>query len=155
MKILISILTAALGLITTACNSQAGLGWTLDECVRHYGQPTSGPASDEFGRTYYDFESKGYTIFAFYTNAIVSRIAYKDDYGLDELVVKSFLSSNAPDADWESYEDTNGNMTAHGRINGKEAYTAVLDGDKKTLVIFTIEDAAATDAAKLQNTKDL
>jgi hypothetical protein len=57
MKKLVLILVAVAGLITTADNSQAGLGWTLKQSIHCYGDPTSGPADDHYGRTFYRFQA--------------------------------------------------------------------------------------------------
>jgi hypothetical protein len=40
------ILTAAAGLTMTANNSEAGLGWTFEQSIKRYGDPTSGLADD-------------------------------------------------------------------------------------------------------------
>jgi hypothetical protein len=155
MKKLALILAAAVGLMMTAQNSQAGLGWSLDESIQHYGDPTAGPADDDFGRTTYTFQAHGYAITAFFTDTKVSRIMYGDANGLDKLAVNALLSSNAPNAEWNSFADENGNTTSIGKVDGEQAYSGVLLAGGKTLVIFTVEDAAATAAAKLKNTTGL
>jgi len=155
MKKLALILTAAAGLTMTAHNSQAGLGWTLDQSIQRYGDPTSGPADDHYGSTFYRFHADGYAITAFYTHAKLSRITYEDANGLDKSAINALLSFNAPNADWSSFPDENGNVTCVGNVDGEQAYTGVLGDGGNMLVIFTIEDAGATSAAKVKNAMGL
>jgi hypothetical protein len=126
MKKLALILAVAIGLTLTAHNSQAGLGWSLHETVQRYGDPTAGPAADQFGRTFSNFQADGYAITAFFTDGKLSRITYEDAKGLDKPAINALLSFNAPNADWSSFPDENGNVTCVGKVDGEPAYTGVL-----------------------------
>jgi hypothetical protein len=155
MKKLALLLVVAFGLIATAHNSQARLGWTLNQSIQRYGDPTSGPADDHYGRTFYRFQADGYAITAFYTHAKLSRITYEDAEGLDKQAINALLSFNAPNAEWTSFPDENGNVTCIGKVDAEQAYTGVLGDGGNMLVIFTVEDASATSAAKVKNTLGL
>jgi hypothetical protein len=43
------IIAMAFALMMSVAASHAALGWTLDESIRNYGQPVTGPLPDEIG----------------------------------------------------------------------------------------------------------
>jgi hypothetical protein len=154
MKHFALILAAAVGLITSACNSQAGIGWTLDESIQHYGQPLMGPNDVGMGCTSYGFKTKGYMIVALYRNEKVVCITYMEPSNsggarnlrmdaLDEATVKAFLAGNGPDAVWTSAttaeKTTPDGSDWVGKVNEKPAYQAHLNDDRAQLIIMTQE----------------
>src|ERR1700719_675247 len=94
------------GLLTTICTSQAGLGWSFDECVQHYGQPTRPNSRMDDGEVMCHFSAKGYEINAYFISDTVSRIGYTADTAFDTAHVRVFLQTNGPDTTWEGpYRD--------------------------------------------------
>jgi hypothetical protein len=69
------ILAAAVAVVTTV-NSPAKLGWTLDQTVKAYGQPPSGPETyPTLGQGVYFFEFDGYQIATIFTYGRMSTSA--------------------------------------------------------------------------------
>jgi hypothetical protein len=135
--------------LTTVIASQAGLGWTLEESIKRYGQPVTGPLPDEagIGRKYYFFITKGYSIGAYYLNGKLSRIVYTQKEALKKSIFKAFLFDNAPESVWIPTMDSNREWFAcTGKL--RVDYWARLAGNRTNLVIATIEDYNAVRAAE-------
>ena len=135
--------------LTTVIASQAGLGWTLEESIKRYGQPVTGPLPDEagIGRIYYLFKAKGCFIGAYYLNGKLSRIVYTQKEALKKSIFKAFLFDNAPESVWIPTMDSNLEWfacTGKLRVN----CWAQLAGNRTNLVIATIEDYNAVRAAE-------
>jgi hypothetical protein len=142
------IIATAFALMTSAAISHAALGWTLDESIRNYGQPVTGPLPDEIGigRTFYLFKSNGCSIGAFYLNGKLSRVVYTQGKALEKAIFDAYLFGNAPDLVWVSTMDSNREWLAcSGQLQA--LCWAHLDSYRKTLVIATIEDYNAACAA--------
>jgi hypothetical protein len=95
-KMLPIILTVTI-LATTA---KAGLGWSLEECIQHYGKPeytNSDPFTDLL---WYHFKTKGFEIQALLNKAgKVVGITYLS-HEMSERDINNLLAGNAPKAEW-------------------------------------------------------
>ena len=96
MKKILFTLMAMAGLLTIVENSQAGLGWSYDECVQHYGEPTEPNTRTDDGQIRCHFSARGYDIDAYFITNTVSRITYTLDSGFDTARVHEFLDANGP-----------------------------------------------------------
>ena len=95
-KILPIILTVTI-LATTA---KAGLGWSLEECIQHYGKPEYTNSDPFTGLLWYHFKTKGFEIQALLNNAPkVVRITYFSHEMLEQNI-NDLLAGNAPKAEW-------------------------------------------------------
>lgn len=146
------VLAAAVSLI--ACNSKAGLGWTLDECIQHYGSPLADPTSDSDGIEY-GFSAKGYTILVWINGGKVSRVGYNKP-SLSRGEVRVLLSTNGPDAVWDDQptkDEANNQFWWKARRNGVVVYFAMEKSvtDSATLGIWTKDD---NDAHKINLNQD-
>ncbi|MEA3144943.1 MAG: hypothetical protein QOI53_355, partial [Verrucomicrobiota bacterium] len=96
------IIAMAFALMMSVAASHAALGWTLDESIRNYGQPVTGPLPDEIGigRTFYLFKTKAGSIGAFYLNGKISRVVYTQEKALGKTIFEAFLFGNAPELVW-------------------------------------------------------
>jgi hypothetical protein len=126
MKLAFILLLVAVGLVTID-RSQAGLGWTLDETIAHYGQPEvadipTGDARKEYLFTKVDgHDGTHYNIDVSFFNGKTCRVTYErwdaNGTGLDfpAMLVKSFFEVNAPGAIWKDLgmEPTDEFMRAH------------------------------------------
>jgi hypothetical protein len=141
MKKAIFLLMAAVALMTVP-TSQAGLGWTFDQCVERYGPITSPNTRMKDGAVACSFTAKGYHIVAYFTTNVVSRIAYERDSSFDTAGVADFLRSNAPGADWRGPEkdDSDGSYRWQGTVDGAYAFSAGLTHNGHILVIWTKEN---------------
>ena len=104
-NILPIILTVAL-LATTA---KAGLGWSLEECVQHYGKPEyTTPLTDALtDLPSYDFKTKGFEITAVIgSEGKVVGITYFS-HVMSEQDIDSLLAANAPKAEWQKRASKN------------------------------------------------
>jgi hypothetical protein len=142
MKQKILILFALATLLITIKHSRAGLGWSFDECVQHYGQTTQPNTRTASGRVLCVFSVKGYDIDAFFMSNTVSRIAYISPIGFDKAGVEEFLATNGPGAAWEGpYKDnSDGSYRWHSTKDGAPAYAASLNHERHSLLIWTKED---------------
>jgi|ERR1700722_14888942 hypothetical protein len=151
------LLVLAMILLILAGKSQAGLGWTLAECIQHYGKPLTTPESDN--QTWYGFSAKEYLILVWINGGEVSRVAYtKPTLSIGE--VQALLSTNAPDAVWDDQptkDEANNQFWWKGRRNGVLAYRAVETSamGQAALAIWTKDDDDARDAANKRNSKDM
>jgi hypothetical protein len=146
------VLAAAVSLM--ACNSQAGLGWTLDECIQHYGSPLADPTSDSSGIEY-GFSAKGYAILVWINGGKVSRVGYSK-LSLSTGEVRVLLSTNGRDAVWDDQptkDEANNQFWWKARRNGVVVYFAVEKNvtDSAMLGIWTKDD---NDAHKINLNQD-
>jgi hypothetical protein len=138
----IFLLMAAVALITVD-NSQAGLGWTYDQCLERYGPISSPNIRMTDGLTVAcSFSASGYDITAFFHTSVVSRIAYRMGSSFDTVRVEEFLRANGPGAAWQGPErdDSDGTYRWRGTVDGATAFFASLDDNGRKLVIWTKED---------------
>jgi hypothetical protein len=135
------LLLALAGLLVTVDNSQAGLGWSYDQCVQHYGQIVIPNRQTRDGSIACHFSVRGYEITAFFDSNTVSRITYTRASGFDTASVDKFLTSNCPGTVWVGPEKDNsdGSYRWTGSENGAYAFSASLD-DGNALTIWTKED---------------
>ncbi len=142
------IIALALALMMSVVASHAALGWTLDESIRNYGQPVTGPLPDEIGigRTFYLFKTKGGSIGAFYLNGKISRVVYTQEKALGKTIFEAFLFGNAPELVWVPTMNSEREWLACS-AQLQALCWAHLDSYRKTLVIATIEDYNAACAA--------
>jgi hypothetical protein len=142
----ISLWMAALILIFTASQSQADLGWTLDQFKQRYGNPVLNQEQIA-GRVGYVFTGEDYIIAAFFRNTQVSRILYicRGSSAFDWERTKALLRANAPDAKWDdaSKNEADKSYRVDGIKDGRESYHASLADDGKMLAIWTQEDDEA------------
>jgi hypothetical protein len=150
-------LLAVAGLLMTVANSKAGLGWSFDECVQHYGQTTEPNTRTKEGKITCQFSAQGYNITAFFITNTVSRILYIRDLGFDTERVEKFLASNAPDAIWTDpvKDNSDGSYRWTGNKNGAYAYYAGLIYNGHVLVIWTKEDNDFAEARAAQEASGL
>jgi hypothetical protein len=123
----------------------AGLGYTLEESIKQFGQPVFGPKYEGLHSSYYLFKAKGYDIGAHYFEGELSRIAFNQPDAFEEKLVDAFLSVNAPKVRWSRpLNGGNGETNWLGSIGDGESFEllffATLAGDGKTLMISTKED---------------
>jgi hypothetical protein len=147
VKLLLILVTAA-SLTATAIASKAALGWTLNESVQHYGTPVRGPLPNEdgIGRIFYLFKIKSCSIGAFYLNGTISRVVYTQKTPLEDSSFSAFLFGNAPEVVWVPLMDTIREwLGCTGKLQIR--CWAQLNASRTTLVIATIEDYNAVQAA--------
>jgi hypothetical protein len=135
-------LLAIAGLLMTVDNSRAGLGWSFDECVQHYGETIRPNSKTDSGNIMCVFSAKGYEILAFFHSATVSRIAYKRSTVFDTGGVEDFLKANGAGAVWTgpAKDDSDNSIRWNGTKDGAEAYLACLTTNGHVLIIWTKED---------------
>jgi hypothetical protein len=142
----ISLWMTALILILTASQSEADLGWTLDQFKQRYGNPVLNQQQIA-GRIGYVFAGEDYIIAAFFRNAQVSRILYicRGSSAFDWDRTRALLKANAPDANWDdaSKDEADNSYRVDGTKDGRESYHASLADDGKMLAIWTQEDDEA------------
>jgi hypothetical protein len=142
----ISLWMAALILISTGIQSQADLGWTLDQFKQRYGNPVLNQEQIA-GRVGYVFTGEDYVIAAFFRNTQVSRILYicRGSSAFDWERTKALLRANAPDANWDdaSKNEADNSYRVDGIKDGRESYHASLADNGKMLAIWTQEDDEA------------
>ena len=142
MKKTLFTLLAIAGLLMTADTSQAGLGWSFDQCVQHYGQIVTPNRRMDDSSIACHFSVRGYDITAFFDTNTVSRIVCISNSGFDTAGVEDFLTSNCPGAVWSNpardYSD--GSYRWHGNIDGAYAYFASLRAEGHRLIIWTRAD---------------
>jgi hypothetical protein len=127
----------------TVNSSQAGLGWTYDQCVARYGDTISPNLKLKDGVTVAcHFLAQGYKITAFFHTSVVSRIGYERASAFDIAGVGNFLRANGPGADWQGPERdaASGSYRWNGTVGGAYGFSACLYDDGCTLVIWTKED---------------
>ena len=104
MKKMLPIILTVTILATTA---KAGLGWSLEECIQHYGKPeytNSDPFTDLL---WYHFKTKGFEIQALPNDAgKVVGITYFS-HEMSEQDINSLLACNAPKAEWQKRSSKN------------------------------------------------
>jgi hypothetical protein len=140
-----------------AANSQAALGWTLAECIQHFGSQTQRGQATTAGRMSYWFASKGYSIDVLILNGRVSRVTYISPSGFDLGGARILLVSNAPGALWTDPEKDEADNTYRfrGMVNGEYAYSAAVSADGRALVIWTKADNEALEASQEDDAKGL
>jgi hypothetical protein len=136
------VLLAVAGLLTTVNHSQAGLGWSYEECVQHYGETTSPNAKLEDGHIVCHFSAKGYSINTYFLTKTVCRIAYRREFTFDTPAVMDFLTANGPDADWKGpfKDDSDSSYRWYGIKDKAVAYCASLNSNSLAVLIWTKED---------------
>lgn len=147
MQKLALILTVVVGLITTAIESQAGLGWTMTKCKQEYGRPIIGPKTDLAGRKKYQFEIKGYAITAFFLEGKVSRISYHKNSDITAQDLPTLLTMGAPNPIWgHAYQDPADKEGAwHWVDNSNSLFASLVDSN--TVLIWTKTDIDTLRAA--------
>jgi hypothetical protein len=94
-------LLTVLAVAIFATTAKAGLGWSLEECIQHYGKPeytSSNPFTD---LPSYHFKTKAFEIQALLNNAgKVVGITYFS-HGMSEQDINNLLAGNAPKAEWQ------------------------------------------------------
>ena len=97
MKKMLPIILTVTFLATTA---KAGLGWSLEECIQHYGKPeytNSDPFTDLL---WYHFKTKGFEIQALLNNAGNAVGITYFSHEMSEQDINNLLAGNAPKAEW-------------------------------------------------------
>jgi hypothetical protein len=148
MKHLRIFAVAAALIAATTGTSKAALGWTLEESVQHFGEPSRGPLPDQdgIGRIFYLFKVKNGSIGAFYLNGKISRVVYNQKEVLEESSFEAFLLGNAPEVVWIPLRDSKREwLGCTGTLQVK--CWAQLNARRTTLIIATGEDYNAVRAA--------
>jgi hypothetical protein len=152
------LLALAATVSVTVCNSQAGLGWTLNECIQHYGSPVAAPQPSPDGIAY-GFSAKGYFILVWINGGKVSRVGYNKS-NLSTGEVRFLLSTNGRDAVWDDQptkDEANNQFWWKARRNGVVVYFAmernVTNG--ATLGIWTKDDNDARKNIANEDSKDM
>jgi hypothetical protein len=144
-------------LLVMAGKSQAGLGWTLDECEKHFGAPYGTKKSEE-GRTAYQFSSGEKWIVVSLLADKVSRISYSQLSGAsyNSGQAQAFLAANAPLADWgDSSVEEDGSRQWIGKIDGRTAFWGLLEASGDSLTIWTQEDNELVHNFHAKKAKDM
>ncbi|MBV8377598.1 MAG: hypothetical protein JO279_11415 [Verrucomicrobia bacterium] len=148
----------AIASLTIANSARAGLGWSLSECVDHYGEPTQYRPTHEYGREKYLFRTPEYYIVVWLFNDMVSRIDYKrvDGDFIAPNAIDTLLQANAPNADWsvESETDSTGTAWWFGQIK-RDPFAYEASYQHGIVEIFTRADLEIVNAKKLELNKDL
>ena len=151
MKKTLLILTA-LASLTMANSSRAALGWTLDECKQHWGEPVRSWAGD---RTYYMFEFNNYIICVAFLHDKVSRAQYcrnvPDSLSSEE--IQSILKVNTPSVIWPIKPDVKDDL-GHTKYEWIAAGISASLEDNR-LMIQTNEENEYTEKIFKQNSSDL
>jgi hypothetical protein len=130
IKKAILMLTAGASL-TMASASQAGLGWTLDECKAHYGTDGVPDGKDDLGLDGYLFSSPNYMISVSLdeTGKVICETyitAFFKDGAIEKILAKNAPKANWHKADQASSSDPNKPVCWDGFEDGKEKYFAIL-----------------------------
>jgi len=97
MKRMLPIILTVTILATTA---KARLGWSLEECIQHYGKPEYTNSDPFTGLLWYHFKTKGFEIQALPNDAgNVVGITYFS-HEMSEQDINNLLAGNAPKAEW-------------------------------------------------------
>ena len=111
-----------------ATTAKAGLRWSLEECIQHYGKPeytNSDPFTDLL---WYHFKTKGFEIQALPNDAgKVVGITYFS-HEMSEQDINSLLAGNAPKAEWQKRSSKN--SASWGE---ETAWIGLEDGSRKLL----------------------
>jgi hypothetical protein len=94
-------LLTVLAVAFLATTAKAGLGWSLEECIQHYGKPeytSSNPFTD---LPSYHFKTKAFEIQALLNNAgkVVGTTYFSHE--MSEQDINNLLAGNAPKAEWQ------------------------------------------------------
>jgi hypothetical protein len=116
---LVTVLTVAF-LATTA---KAGLGWTLEECIRQYGQPGYTTLDLFTDLRSYHFKAKDFEIAAI-LNSVgkVAEVIYFSQ-PMSEQDIGNLLADNAPKAEWRKHVK-DGETLWEGFEDGSRKYSA-------------------------------
>lgn len=95
------------GLVT---QSQAQIGWTLDQCQQHYGNPVSAPVKNiDPGVTQYHFKSGKLELYVRISadRHLVIAVYYSrlDRGPFSEGEIKRWLQDNGPDVTWTEHQE--------------------------------------------------
>jgi hypothetical protein len=137
--------------LTIADTSKAALGWTLEECKQHFGRLLKHErqgAIDDYGRSQYYFESKGFIVFVYLLNGIVSRVGYLsvDGYELAPGKIDVLLQANS-DGTWlPPKQSADQKFVEWDCSDGCQALYLI---DKKMLVVFIRAPGAEPKAVSL------
>jgi hypothetical protein len=116
-------LLTVLAVAFLATTAKAGIGWSLEECIEHYGKheyPNSDPFTDLL---WYHFKPKGFEIQALLNNAgRVVGITYFS-HAMSEQDINNLLAGNAPKAEWQK-RVKNDHAFWDGLENGSRKYSA-------------------------------
>ncbi len=96
-----SLLLVAVASLLLAKTAEAGLGWTLEDCKKHYGEP-SGSMANSSGVNDYFFSAKGFDIRVAIDKSgdgKVVAVKYQKPVILD-YVITELLNQNPPNAVW-------------------------------------------------------
>jgi hypothetical protein len=127
-----SLLLVAVASLLLAKTAVAGLGWTLEECKKHYGEPTDSK-QNELGLVEYSFSAHDLSITAMIddhgTGTVVS-VTYVCLAGLDDDLIDKILKQNGPQANWTRISNSSDPTTTLAFWRGSEndvlRYYAVL-----------------------------
>lgn len=97
------------GLVT---QSQAQIGWTLNQCQQHYGKPVSAPAKNiDPDVVQYHFESgklELYIRISTSTHLVTAMYYSKPDHGpFSDGDIKRLLQDNGADLNWTEHQEEN------------------------------------------------
>jgi hypothetical protein len=167
MRCLLLPVTIALFAKTAA----AGLGWTLDECKKHYGEPTS-TKTHALGILECTFSVKDFAIeLETDQQGKVGYITYNRS-SIDSELATQLMQQNAPKATWKkdsTNESSNSELSLPGAKeiwwgseNGSQKYLALLFKDVPlitgtsgdSLAIGTFEFHVLKEASKKEEAKD-
>jgi hypothetical protein len=150
-KILPIILTVTI-LATTA---KAGIGWSLEECMQHYGKPVYTNSDPFTDLLWYHFKPKGFEIQALLNNAgRVVGITYFS-HEMSEQDINNLLASNAPKAEWRKRVKDD-NAFWDGLKDGSRKYSArsytLNDPNASAEVYGTVLEIETMEVAELRKT---
>jgi hypothetical protein len=149
------ILPIILTVTVPATAATAGLGWSLEECIQHYGKPEYTNSDPFTGLLWYHFKTKGAEIQALLNNARkVVGITYLS-HEMSEQGINNLLAGNAPkggwrkrvkddNAFWEGFEDGSRKYSARSyTLNNPNA-----DADLYGTIVLEIETTEVEELRK-------
>jgi hypothetical protein len=151
----------ALTALWACAAAKAGLGWTLDECKKHYGEPTSTEAH-ALGLKRYSFLVKDFhVVVETDKTGKVGFISYTRDSINDELAVQ-IMQQNAPNVVWKPYamEEPGYKAWISTEKTSRPRYLTIfktssgLSSDRASVAIGTLDFHNFEKASKRQEAKD-
>jgi hypothetical protein len=158
MKRTLLTLMAAFSL-TMGDTSKAALGWTLTDCLNHWGPIVKCIRDNE--RFLFNFDYKDYVIGVALLHDKVSRVGYgKVDnthslIGLSFEEIRSLLNANGNGKSWEEPVKDEASKEVRYTWKNPDGLWAIYYPDAKTLIIFTDEDNSRVKENQAKEVSDL
>jgi hypothetical protein len=144
--------------VTILANAaEAGLGWSLQECIQHYGKPVYTNSDPFTDLLWYHFKTKDFEIQALLNNACkVVGITYFS-HEMSEQDINNLLTNNAPKAEWRKRVKDD-NAFWDGLEDGSRKYSArsytLSDPDASAEVYGIVLEIETTEVEELPKDYD-